>query len=81
MCKQLSAQEELLSSDEMKGAGLTADKLLYLHAIDLCLNAGSSEFFGKAQQVRSLSLLWLIIMLGFSSVFNRTPKLKFSFTV
>jgi hypothetical protein len=52
MCKQLSAQEELLTHDEMKGVTLTADKLLYLHAIDLCLNAASLEFFGKAQEVR-----------------------------
>ena len=51
MCKQLSAQEELLTHDEMKGVTLTADKLLYLHAIDLCLNAASLEFFGKAQEV------------------------------
>jgi hypothetical protein len=51
MCKQLSTQEELLSHDEMKGVTLTADKLLYLHAIDLCLNAASLEFFGKAQEV------------------------------
>jgi len=50
MCKQLSTQEELLSHDEMKGVTLTADKLLYLHAIDLCLNAASLEFFGKAQE-------------------------------
>ena len=52
MCKQLSTQEELLTHDEMKGVTLTADKLLYLHAIDLCLNAASLEFFGKAQEVR-----------------------------
>lgn len=53
MCKQLSTQEELLTHDEMKGVTLTADKLLYLHAIDLCLNAASLEFFGKAQEVRN----------------------------
>ncbi|CAF4863909.1 unnamed protein product, partial [Rotaria sp. Silwood1] len=45
MCKQLSTQEELVSRDEMKGVSLTADKLLYLHAIELCLNAASLEFF------------------------------------
>ncbi|CAF1164365.1 unnamed protein product [Rotaria sordida] len=50
MCKQLSTQEELVSRDEMKGVPLTADKLLYLHAIELCLNAASLEFFGKAQE-------------------------------
>ncbi|CAF1040572.1 unnamed protein product [Rotaria sp. Silwood1] len=50
MCKQLSTQEELVSRDEMKGVSLTADKLLYLHAIELCLNAASLEFFGKAQE-------------------------------
>ncbi|CAF1958256.1 unnamed protein product [Rotaria magnacalcarata] len=50
MCKQLSSQEELLTHDEMKAVTLTADKLLYLHAIDLCLNAASLEFFGKAQE-------------------------------
>lgn len=51
MCKQISAQEDLLLHDELKGVTLTADKLLYLHAIDLCLNAASLEFFGKAQEV------------------------------
>lgn len=56
MCKQLSTQEELLTHDEMKGVTLTADKLLYLHAIDLCLNAASLEFFGKAQEVRGIAL-------------------------
>lgn len=40
-----------MTHDEMKGVTLTADKLLYLHAIDLCLNAASLEFFGKAQEV------------------------------
>jgi hypothetical protein len=55
MCKQLSTQEELLTHDEMKGVTLTADKLLYLHAIDLCLNAASLEFFGKAQEVRKMN--------------------------
>lgn len=57
MCKQLSTQEELLTHDEMKGVTLTADKLLYLHAIDLCLNAASLEFFGKAQEVRPFLFL------------------------
>lgn len=52
MCKQLSAQEELTTRDEMKGVPFTADKLLYLHAIELCLNAASLEFFGKAEEVR-----------------------------
>jgi hypothetical protein len=52
MCKQLSAQEELVAHNEMKGVPLTADKLLYLHAVDLCLSAASSEFFGKAEEVR-----------------------------
>ncbi len=59
MCKQLSTQEELLTHDEMKGVTLTADKLLYLHAIDLCLNAASLEFFGKAQEVRKKKNEWL----------------------
>jgi hypothetical protein len=54
MCKQLSSQEELLTCDEMKDISVTADKLLYLHAIDLCLSAASLEFFGKAQQVRAI---------------------------
>lgn len=55
MCKQLSTQEELLIHDEMKGVTVTADKLLYLHAIELCLNAASLEFFGKAAEVRNLN--------------------------
>ncbi|CAF3804076.1 unnamed protein product [Adineta steineri] len=50
MCKQLSAQQELVTSDDMKGVPVTADKLLYLHAIDLCLTAAGSEFFGKAEK-------------------------------
>jgi serine/threonine-protein kinase ULK/ATG1 len=50
MCKQLSTQEELVARDEIKGVPLTADKLLYLHAIELCLNAASLEFFGKGEE-------------------------------
>ena len=57
MCKQLSAQEELVTHDEMKGVPLTADKLLYLHAVELCLSAASSEFFGKAEEVRKMFLV------------------------
>ncbi len=52
-CKQLGAQEELTARDEIKGVPLTADKLLYLHAIELCLNAASLEFFGKGEEVRN----------------------------
>jgi hypothetical protein len=54
ICKQLSTQEDLVARDEMKGVPLTADKLLYLHAIDLCLNAASLEFFGKGEEVRNI---------------------------
>ncbi len=83
MCKQLSAQEELVTHDEMKGVPLTADKLLYLHAIELCLNAASSEFFGKADQV-SHAFVYIKInqmKFSFSSVFNPILKLKFYFIV
>lgn len=52
MCKQLSGQEELLTCDELKDVSITADKLLYLHATELCFNAASSEFFGRAREVR-----------------------------
>ena len=81
MCKQLSAQEELLTHDEMKGVTLTADKLLYLHAIDLCLNAASLEFFGKAQEVsRTTNETRNFSPFDFS-VLNLILKRKFSFTV
>jgi len=50
MCKQLSGQEELLACDELKDVSITADKLLYLHATELCFNAASSEFFGRARE-------------------------------
>ncbi|CAF4189082.1 unnamed protein product, partial [Didymodactylos carnosus] len=49
MCKELSGQEELQTRNDLKGVTLTADKLLYLHAIDLCLTAAGLEFFGKPQ--------------------------------
>lgn len=58
MCKQLSTQGELVKCDEMKDVTLTADKLIYLHAIELCLSAASLEFFGKAEQVREI--LWIV---------------------
>jgi serine/threonine-protein kinase ULK/ATG1 len=67
MCKQLSAQEELVTHDEMKGVPLTADKLLYLHAIELCLTAASSEFFGKAEKVSQ------------TFVYIKINQIKFSF--
>ncbi|CAF4262189.1 unnamed protein product [Rotaria socialis] len=50
MCKRLSTQQEFVAHDELKGVSLTADKLLYLHAIELCLNTASLEFFGKAEE-------------------------------
>ncbi|CAF3755651.1 unnamed protein product [Rotaria magnacalcarata] len=50
MCKRLSTQQEFVSLNELKGVSLTADKLLYLHAIELCLHAASLEFFGKAEE-------------------------------
>lgn len=56
MCKQLSTQGELVKRDEMKDVPLTADKLIYLHAIELCLNAASLEFFGKAEEVSDIHL-------------------------
>jgi serine/threonine-protein kinase ULK/ATG1 len=64
-CKQLSAQEELATRDEMKGVPLTADKLLYLHAIELCLSAASLEFFGKAEEVRNIWLFFFVIKSNF----------------
>ena len=54
MCKQLSSQGEILACDEIKEVQLTADKLLYLHAIEISLNAASSEFFGQPHQVNQL---------------------------
>lgn len=58
MCKQLSSQEELLACDELKGVSITADKLIYLHAVELCLSAASSEFFGKAREVNQREVQW-----------------------
>jgi hypothetical protein len=82
-CKQLSTQEELVTRGEMKGVPLTADKLLYLHAIELCLNAASLEFFGKAEEVSYISFFFCIndIKFSFFSVLNHILKLKFYFTV
>jgi hypothetical protein len=85
-CKQLSTQEELVTRGEMKGVPLTADKLLYLHAIELCLNAASLEFFGKAEEVSNVCFFFFYnkingIKFSFFSVLNHILKLKFYFTV
>ena len=81
MCKQLSGQEELLACDELKDVSLTADKLLYLHATELCLTAASSEFFGKAREVTEIREQKPSFSSRSSSALARTPKLKFSFIV
>lgn len=51
VCKQLSVQEDILASDEIRSVSITADKLIYLHAIDLCFEAADAEFFGRVQNV------------------------------
>ena len=83
MCKQLSTQEERSTYDEMKGVPFTADKLLYHHAIELCLNAASLEFFGKPDQVGTSYLLYIRVSNGVVAVLravhsstNSVPQLE-----
>lgn len=55
-CKQLNSIEILRNKWNLEKINLNADKLLYLHAIELCREAALGEFFGKPQNVFSLFL-------------------------
>lgn len=48
-CKQLNSIEILRNKWNLEKINLNADKLLYIHAIELCREAALGEFFGKPQ--------------------------------
>ncbi len=50
-CKQLYTIDPLLRNKDMHNIYLNADKLLYIHAIELCREAALGEFFGKPHNV------------------------------
>ena len=50
-CKQLNSFEILRNKWNLEKINLNADKLLYIHAIELCREAALGEFFGKPQNV------------------------------
>lgn len=50
-CKQLYITEFNRNKWNSEKINLSADKLLYLHAIELCREAAMEEFFGKPQKV------------------------------
>ena len=50
-CKQLNSIEILRNKWNLEKINLNADKLLYIHAIELCREAALGEFFGKPQNV------------------------------
>lgn len=49
--KQLCSTEQLKNKWNTEKINLNADKLLYIHAIELCREAAMEEFFGKPQNV------------------------------
>lgn len=53
--KQLYTTEFNRNKWNMEKINLNADKLLYIHAIELCREAAMEEFFGKPQKVRTAS--------------------------
>ncbi len=50
-CKQLYSIDPLLRNKDINSVTLNADKLLYIHAIELCREAALGEFFGKPTNV------------------------------
>ncbi len=50
-CKQLYTIDPSLRNKDMHNIYLNADKLLYIHAIELCREAALGEFFGKPYNV------------------------------
>ena len=57
--KQLCSTEQLKNKWNTEKINLNADKLLYIHAIELCREAAMEEFFGKPQNVSFL--IWDIL--------------------
>ena len=53
-CKQLHSMENMRNKWNMERINLNADRLLYIHAIELCREAAMEEFFGKPHKVNSL---------------------------
>ena len=52
-CKQLHSMENMRNKWNMERINLNADRLLYIHAIELCREAAMEEFFGKPHKVSS----------------------------
>lgn len=58
-CKQLNRLEQLRNKWNSEKINLNADRLLYIHAIELCREAMMEEFFGKPQKVSFLNIFQL----------------------
>jgi hypothetical protein len=50
-CKQLYNSESIRNKLNLDKINLNADRLLYIHAIELCRESAMEEFFGKPQKV------------------------------
>jgi hypothetical protein len=59
--KQLYLTEFNRNKWNSEKINLSADKLLYLHAIELCREAAMEEFFGKPQKVFNFCLIFILI--------------------
>lgn len=59
-CKQLNRLEQLRAKWNAERINLNADRLLYIHAIELCREAMMEEFFGKPQKVIRKTFFFII---------------------
>lgn len=51
-CKSLDTKSINKQVDRSDLEGITADRLIYKHAIEMCQSAAMEELFGNADQVR-----------------------------
>lgn len=51
MCKSLDANGVYNSANKKNFEGITADKLIYSYAIEMCQSAALEELFGQPEEV------------------------------
>ena len=65
VCKSLDVGG-VANSEKKDLEGITADKLIYNHAIEMCQSAALEELFGNPEEVcknRSLNLILILLIL------------------
>ena len=63
-CKTLDCAALVSSSTERAIDNISADKLLYSYAIEMCQSAALEELFGRPTEVRPILMLFTVSILG-----------------